>query len=93
MDKDRYAINGTLYREIIPLSHYSTVSSSPCQVYPSEYAYRHDSVTRAESGSANCRRYPLGNLQESGIHAEQYIHCNGTRLRLIDYAMRTKAVQ
>ena len=64
MDKDRYAINRTLYREIIPLSHYSTVSSSSCQVYPSEYAYCHDSVSRAERASDNCRRYPLGNLQE-----------------------------
>ena len=83
MDKDRYAINGILYREIIPLSHYSTVSSSPCQVYPSEYAYRDDSVSRAESGSANCRMYPAGILQ-GGLHAEDYIHCDGTQLVLAD---------
>ena len=55
----------------------------PCQVYPSEYAYRDDSVNRAESGSANCRRYPAGNLQ-GGIHTEDYVHCDGTQLRLAD---------
>ena len=55
-----------------------------CQVYPSEYAYRDDSVTRAESVSvANCRRYPAGNLQAGG-HPEDFIHCDGIQLRLID---------
>ena len=37
----------------------STALATSCQVYPSEYAYWDDSVTRAESTSANCRRYPL----------------------------------
>ena len=50
---------------------------------PSEYAYHDDSVTRAESGSANCRRYPAGNLQ--GIpNTENYVHCDGTQLKLAD---------
>jgi hypothetical protein len=45
-------------------------------VYPSEYAYRDDSVTRAESASANCRSYPPSQ--------ELYIHCIGTQLKLTD---------
>ena len=48
-------------------------------MYPSEYAYRDDSDTRAESGSANCRRYLAGPTD-----SKQYIHCNGTRLKLAD---------
>ena len=52
-------------------------------MYPSEYAYSHDSVTRTESVSANCRRYPAGNLP-GGVHPEDYIHCNGTQLKLTD---------
>ena len=61
--------------------HYSAVSSSSCQVYLSEYAYRDDSVTRAESANANCRRYydiPRG------VHTQDYIHCDGTQLKLTD---------
>ena len=54
--------------------------ATPCQVYPSEYAYRDDSVTKSESGSANCRRYPPSSLQ-GGI---DFIHCDGTQLRLAD---------
>jgi hypothetical protein len=50
---------------------------------PSEYAYHHGSVTRAESASANCRRYPDGDLP-AGVHPEDYIHCDGTQLKLAD---------
>ena len=57
--------------------------ATSCQVYPSEYAYRDASVTRTESGSANCRRYPAGTLP-GGIHPEYYIHCDGTQLQLAD---------
>ena len=32
-----------------------TAFATSCQVYPSEYAYYDDSVTRTESASANCR--------------------------------------
>ena len=60
--------------------HYSTASSSSCQVYPSEYAYRDDSVTRAESASANCRRYPTRGGDEGLV----YIHCDGQQLELSD---------
>ncbi len=52
-------------------------------MYPSEYAYQDNSVSRAESTSANCRRYPPGNLQ-SGIRPEDFIHCNGIQLKLAD---------
>ena len=52
-------------------------------MYPSEYAYRNDSVTRAESPNANCRRYPPGNLP-GGLYPERYIHCDGTQLKLTD---------
>ncbi len=52
-------------------------------MYPTEYAYRDDSITRSESASANCRRYPYGNIH-SGSHPEDFIHCNGTQLKLAD---------
>ena len=44
-------------------------------VYPSEYAYRRNSVHSIERVSANCRNY----------HTPQdYIHCDGTPLTLTD---------
>ena len=61
---------------------YSTALAIPCQVYPSEYAYHDDSVNRAERSSANCRRYPPGSLQ--GLQTEEYVHCDGTQLKLAD---------
>ena len=51
-------------------------------MYPSEYAYHDDSVGEQESNGANCRRYPSG-LQE-GVFTDQYRHCDGTQLKLID---------
>ena len=57
--------------------------ATSCQVYPSEYAYRDESVNRAEKASANCRRYPHGSLQ-GGDNPASYIHCDGTQLRLAD---------
>ena len=54
-----------------------------CNVYPSGYAYHKDSVTRAETASANCSNYPSG-LTNTQIGSEDYIHCNGTQLRLTD---------
>ena len=59
-----------------------TAHATVCQVYPSEYAYHHDSVTRVESVSANCRRYPSGLQAE--LFTDQYIYCYGTHLKLID---------
>ena len=52
-------------------------------MYPSEYAYHQDSVIRAESASANCRRYPPGIIQGEE-HPENYIHCDGIQLKLAD---------
>ena len=46
---------------------------------PSEYAFRDDSVTRAESTGANCKKYLSGPLYPS-----EYIHCNGSHLDLVD---------
>jgi hypothetical protein len=51
-------------------------------VYPSEYAYHDDSVTRAESVSANCRRYQSG--LQADVFTEHYFYCGGTRLKLTD---------
>ena len=48
-------------------------------MHPSEYAYHDDSVNRAESASANCRRYQAGPTS-----SEQFIHCDGTQLELTD---------
>ena len=61
---------------------FSTESASSCQVYPSEYAYQEYSVYRYESVSANCKNYPSGLYPKAG--SEQYIHCNGTELKLAD---------
>ena len=51
-------------------------------MYPSEYAYHKDSVERIERDSANCRNYQSG--LETFRRSEDYIHCNGTQLRLTD---------
>ena len=50
-------------------------------MYPSEYAYRGDSAYRTERTSANLRNYP--NLVPA-VQSEEYIHCDGTPLRLTD---------
>jgi hypothetical protein len=49
-------------------------------VYPSEYAYRNDSVARVESASANCRKYP----PRDGDRSIVYTHCDGRQLKLSD---------
>ena len=59
-------------------------TATSCQVYPSEYAYHDDSVYRTESHSANCRRYPIIYGLQAGIHSSDYIHCDGTQLKLAD---------
>ena len=64
------------------LCTYSAASASSCRVYPSEYAYHKDSVHRNERSSANCRNYPSG--LDPTARSEDYIHCNGTQLRLTD---------
>ena len=65
------------------LTKFCIAHATSCQVYPSEYAYRDDSVNKAESASANCRRYPPDTHGQS-IHPEHYTHCDGTQLELAD---------
>ena len=62
---------------------YTALAASFCQVYPSEYAYEKDSVNRIERITANCRMYPFGSLP-AGLHGDNYIHCDGTQLKLTD---------
>ena len=63
---------------------HTTAVATSCQVYPSEYAYHQDSVSRADSDSANCRRYPVIAGLPAGVYSMDYIHCDGTQLKLID---------
>ena len=53
-------------------------------MYPSEYAYKPNSVYRNERISANCRPYASGLDEKPGISTEYYTHCDGTQLRLTD---------
>ena len=69
---------------IIKFCYFTCLLATSCQVYPSEYAYRDDSITRYESASANCRRYPIIPGLPTGIHSKDYIHCDGTQLKLAD---------
>ncbi len=69
---------------IIQAMPLSTVYSVSCQVYPSEYAYQDDSVSRAESQSANCRRYQTGLPAPPGEFTDQYTHYDGTQRKLTD---------
>ena len=58
-----------------------TALATSCQVYPSEYAYQYDSVTRFEDPSVNCRRYS-DNFQETGVTTSNYNHCDGDHDKL-----------
>ena len=58
------------------------MDSTSCQMHPFEYAYQKDSVRSDETHSANCRMYPEG--LHIGSRTENYIHCNGTQLKLAD---------
>ena len=64
--------------------HMHAAFAISCEVYPSEYAYRDVTVTRTESASANCRRYPVMQGLRVGIDPTKYIHCDGTQLKLTD---------
>ena len=59
---------------------YSAALANSCQVRPSEYAYPHGTVNEAESVGANCRRY--SESLQAGVFTEDYIHCDGTQLKL-----------
>ena len=65
-------------------THFAVFVSS-CQVYPSEYAYHKYSVERNEPDSAKCRMYLANEFS-----AQNYIHCNGTQLRLTDSDLGNK---
>ena len=54
------------------------------KVSPLEYAYHGDSVNRVELPGANCRMYPTGIVLPGEGFSEEFIHCNGTQLRLSD---------
>ena len=74
-------INHDLLITLFITATYTALATS-CQVYPSEYAFKEDSVGEYESPSANCRLYP-DHLQ-AGVYTEQYTHCDGTQLKLTD---------
>ena len=61
---------------------YNIAHATSCQVYPSEYAFKDNSVTRSEHTSANCRNYPSNHPE--GPFVGNHIHCDGTQLKLID---------
>ena len=54
----------------------TALATESCQVYPSEYAYKDDSVVEQESDSANCRRYQSG--LQANVYTELYTYCDGT---------------
>ena len=59
----------------------SDTATASCQVYPSEYAYHYNSVSRSENRNADCRRYPVDH-DNVGVDEEQYTHCDGRPLQL-----------
>ena len=63
---------------------YNIANATSCQVYSSEYAFRDDSVNRAEIASANCRRYQSDMEVPPAVYINQYIHCDGTTRKLTD---------
>ena len=65
-------------------TNYSAVAATSCQAYPSEYSYQEDSVTRAETTSANCTKYPPGLDPLAKVHTEHFSHCSGTQLKVTD---------
>ena len=66
-------------------------STTTCQVYPSQYAYYDDSVTRTESASANCRMYASG--LQLNVFTERYFYCGGTQLKLTDSSLGQEQYQ
>jgi hypothetical protein len=59
-------------------------------VYPSEYAYKDDSVTRTESTRAKCRKYSVIGDLPAGIYSTDHVHCDGTELKLADTDLGTE---
>ena len=77
---------------LVIMKHIIIIAASilSCQVYPSEYAYRDDSVSRTESPSANCRKYQIIYGLPQGIYSMDHIHCDGTQLKLADSNLGSK---
>ena len=73
---------------IVKTSVFIVESVSFCQVYPLEYAYDQESVYRSERVSANCRHYQPSLVPTA--RSEDYIHCDGTPLKLTDSDFRTE---
>ena len=70
------------FSDYCTMSVFIAESASSCQVYPSELAYHRGFVYRTERDSVNCSQYPFG--LDPFVRSEDYIHCNGTPLRLTD---------
>ena len=70
------------YQFLTCLALFAAFANDSCQVYPSEYAYKRNSVYGSERSGANCRPYASG--LEANIYTENYNHCDGTQLRLTD---------
>ena len=51
-------------------------------MYPSEYAFKEDSVGEHESTSANCRSYP--SRYDDRVFTGEYTYCDGIKLKLKD---------
>ena len=72
------------YLSIICVWFFTGLGITCNHVYPSEYAYERNSVSRMEHSDAKCRAYPEGTIIGSGLHRSDYVHCNGTQLLLND---------
>ena len=68
---------------LISLTLFAALANDSCQVYPSEYAYKRNTVFGSERSSAKCRPYESG-LDDRGTTTQNYNHCDGTQLRLAD---------
>ena len=72
------------YQLLTYLTLFAAFANDLCQVYPSEYAYKSNSVDGSERSSANCRPYAIGLSDTPGVFTDDYNHCDGTQLILTD---------
>ena len=82
-------VNVYNYQLLICLTLFAAFANNSCQVYPSEYAYQMNSVIESEISSAMCRPYAKG-LDDQERATQNYIHCDGTQLRLTDSDLGTE---
>ena len=66
------------------LALFAALGNDSCQVYPSEYAYKTNSVFGSERSIANCGPYASGLSDIPGVLTEHYTHCDGSRHKLTD---------